>query len=122
MAQGGRMITIYGIANCDKCRRACRWLAAQKLAWQFHDFKRAGVPQDELARWLAAEPQLVNRRGTTWRRLTAAQQALLEDDASAPKAQALLCAQASLLKRPIVAKDGQLWFGWDEQVQAALLA
>ena len=115
------MITIYGIANCDKCRRACRWLEAQNLTWQFHDFKRAGVPAEALARWLAAEPELVNRRGTAWRRLTAAQQELLED-VNAPKAQALLCAQASLLKRPIVAKGKNLWFGWDERVQAALLA
>lgn len=113
-------ITVYGIKNCDTCRRACRWLEAQNLAWQFHDFKRAGVPMEELTRWLRAEPALVNRRGTTWRRLTPAQQKLLED-VHAPVARALMAAESSLLKRPIVAREQDLWFGWSADIAAALL-
>jgi len=112
-------IVLYGIPNCDTCRRARRWLDEQKLAWRFHDFKRSGVPPQALERWLAAEPALVNRRGTSWRALSAEEQAVLED-ARQPAARALIAAHASLIKRPIIAHGEALLFGWTDEVRAAL--
>jgi len=93
-------ITLYGIPNCDTVKRARAWLTEQGLAHQFHDFKEAGVPPDRLDAWLAGPgwQTLLNRQGTTWRKLDAATQAAVVDAASA---RALLIAHSSLIKRPV---------------------
>ena len=94
-------IILYGIPNCDTVKKARTWLAGQSLAYQFHDFKKQGVPADLLPAWQKAagwEP-LVNRKGTTWRKLDAASQASVTD---ADSARALMLAQASVIKRPVV--------------------
>ncbi len=115
------MITVYGIANCDTVKKARAWLTDQGLAHQFHDFKKSGVPPERLARWADALgwERLLNRQGTTWRKLDAATQARATDSASA---QALMGEQPSLIKRPVVewpdgvsvgfkAEDWQAWAG-----------
>lgn len=94
-------ITVFGIPNCDTVKKARQWLADHGLDYQFHDFKKQGVPSDLLPVWQKAagwEP-LVNRKGTTWRTLDAATQAGVADAASA---RALMLAQASVIKRPVV--------------------
>ncbi len=94
-------ITLYGIPNCDTVKKARTWFTGQGLAFVFHDFKKQGVPADRLPGWLAAvgRDKLVNRQGTTWRKLDANTQAAVTDDASAG---ALLQAQPSVVKRPVV--------------------
>ncbi|WP_137891317.1 arsenate reductase [Ramlibacter sp. 2FC] len=94
-------ITLYGIANCDTVKKARAWLAGQGMAYQFHDFKKQGVPEDRLQAWLAAAgwDKLLNRQGTTWRKLAPEVQAGVSDAASAG---ALLRAQSSAIKRPVV--------------------
>ena len=96
------MITLYGIPNCDTVKRARAWLDDHALAYRFHDFKKDGVPESELDRWLRAPgwETVVNRRGTTWRRLDDATRAAVVDAASA---RAVLLANPSLIKRPVVA-------------------
>lgn len=98
-------ITLYGIANCDTVKKARAWLAARELPHIFHDYKKHGVPAAQLQRWLAAlGPQrLLNRRGTTWRRLDAAAQARADDPAQLA---ALLCEQPSLIRRPVAEWEG----------------
>ena len=94
-------ITVFGIPNCDTVKKARQWLADHGLNYQFHDFKKQGVPAELLPAWQKAagwEP-LVNRKGTTWRKLDTATQASVTDAASA---QALMLAQASVIKRPVV--------------------
>ncbi|MDM0011710.1 ArsC family reductase [Variovorax sp. J22P168] len=93
--------TLYGIPNCDTVKRARTWLDAHGVAYTFHDFKKAGVPEAELDRWLQAPgwEALVNRRGTTWRRLDDATRASVVDAASA---RAVLLENPSLIKRPVV--------------------
>ena len=94
-------ITVFGIPNCDTVKKARQWLADLGQDYQFHDFKKQGVPSDLLPVWQKAagwEP-LVNRKGTTWRKLDAATQAGVIDAASA---RALMLAQASVIKRPVV--------------------
>lgn len=95
------MTTLYGITNCDTVKRARAWLDDHGVAYSFHDFKKSGVPEAELDRWLAAPgwEALVNRRGTTWRRLDDATRASVVDTASA---RAALLANPSLIKRPVV--------------------
>ena len=95
------MITVYGIPNCDTVKKARAWLAAQGTECVFHDFKKQGVPADRLDAWLLALgwEALVNRKGTTWRKLDAATQISISDAASA---RALILAQPSVIKRPVV--------------------
>lgn len=107
------MTILYGIPNCDTVKRARAWLAAHGVACAFHDFKKAGVPADRLAAWVAAAgwERVLNRKGNTWRQLDAAQQASVTDAASA---QALMREQASLIKRPVVEwDDGRITVGFD---------
>ena len=107
------MTTLYGIPNCDTVKRARDWLAARGVAYEFHDFKKAGVPADRLAAWVAAAgwERVLNRKGTTWRKLSPAQQAAVVDAASA---QALMREQASGIKRPVVEwDDGGISVGFD---------
>ena len=106
-------ITLYGIPNCDTVKKARAWLDGQGVAYQFHDFKKAGVPQAGLQRWLAAAgwQTLLNRKGTTWRKLDEAAQAAAADEAGAA---ALMKAQPSVIKRPVVEwADGAVTVGFD---------
>lgn len=95
------MIILYGIPNCDTVKKARAWLGDQGVDYQFHDFKKSGVPADQLARWTEAAgwEKVLNRKGTTWRKLDAAEQAGVHDSASA---QALMLANPSVIKRPVV--------------------
>jgi Spx/MgsR family transcriptional regulator len=105
--------TLYGIPNCDTVKRARAWLAEQGTAYTFHDFKKAGVPEDRLDAWLrsAGWQTLVNRSGTTWRKLPDDERAAVTDSASA---RALMLRQASVIKRPVVEwADGRITVGFD---------
>ncbi|MDN3920256.1 ArsC family reductase [Roseateles violae] len=95
------MITVYGIPNCDTVKRARGWFAEQGLDYRFHDYKKDGVPAERLQRWMAelGWEKVLNRAGTTWRRLDDATKAQVVDAASAA---ALMQAQASVIKRPLV--------------------
>lgn len=95
-------ITLYGIPNCDTVKKSRAWFTEQGLDYAFHDFKKQGVPADQLPGWMAAVgwQKLVNRQGTTWRKLDAGTQTAVQDEASAS---ALVQAQPSVIKRPVVA-------------------
>ncbi len=114
--------TLYGIPNCDTVKRARAWLTEQGVAHSFHDFKKQGVPEDALQRWLleAGWETLLNRKGSTWRQLPPAEQAAVVDAASA----AVLMRRApSVIKRPVVAwADGRLTVGFDAAAWGAATA
>jgi arsenate reductase (glutaredoxin) len=95
------MITLFGISNCDTVKKARAWLTEHGVDYQFHDFKKQGVPPERLDTWLAAVgwEKLLNRQGTTWRKLDAATQATAIDAESAAN---LLILNVSLIKRPVV--------------------
>ncbi len=106
-------LLVYGIANCDTVKRARAWLTVQGADAAFHDFKKAGLPPDALDRWLADAgwERLLNRKGTTWRKLDADRQAAVVD---APSARALMLDQPSVIKRPVVQwPDGAITVGFD---------
>jgi len=92
---------VYGIPNCDTVKKARAWLAAQGVAYEFHDFKKEGVPPAHLDRWVEelGWEKLVNRSGTTWRKLDPKQQALVTDATSAKR---LMLENVSVVKRPVV--------------------
>jgi Spx/MgsR family transcriptional regulator len=105
--------TLYGIPNCDTVKKARAWLAGAGLDYRFHDFKKQGVPPDRLDGWLraAGADKLLNRQGTTWRKLAPAEQARAGD---AQGARALMLEQPSVIKRPVVEwPDGTVTVGFD---------
>jgi Spx/MgsR family transcriptional regulator len=112
------MITLYGIPNCDTVKKARAWLTAQGLTYEFHDFKKAGVPADQLAAWESelGWQKLLNRQGTTWRKLDPQEQASAVDAASA---QALMRAHPSLIKRPVVVWGSRTTVGFESAVWTA---
>ena len=114
------MITLYGIPNCDTVKRARAWLDGQGLAYQFHDYKKQGVPAECLPQWMAqlGWDKLLNRAGTTWRKLDDATKAATCDEATAA---ALMQAQPSIIKRPVVDwGNGRLSLGFSPELFAAM--
>ena len=106
-------ITLYGIPNCDTVKRARAWLAEHGREVSFHDFKKAGVPADHLDAWVAAEgwERVLNRQGTTWRKLDDDLKAGVVD---ATSAQRVMREQPSVIKRPVVEwADGAITVGFD---------
>ena len=107
------MITIYGIPNCDSVKKARAWLKERGFTHSFHDFKKQGVPAEQLPKWVSAVgwDKLINRQGTTWRKLDAALQA----SAATPQgALALVLANPSVMKRPVVEwPQGDVTVGFD---------
>lgn len=114
-------ITVFGIPNCDTVKKARLWLQNQGLAYQFHDLKKDGVPPEALTRWMQALgwEVLLNRKGTTWRKLEEALQASVCDAASAA---ALMRAHVSVIKRPVVQwPDDRITVGFTPERFASLL-
>jgi arsenate reductase (glutaredoxin) len=95
-------LIVYGIPNCDSVKKARTWLSDHGLIATFHDFKKQGVPASELDVWITAcgWEAVLNRKGTTWRKLDAAVQAGVTDAASA---KAVMLEHASTIKRPVIA-------------------
>lgn len=113
------MIALYGIPNCDTVKKARTWLDANGIAYAFHDYKKEGEDPARLAKWADAvgwEP-LLNRAGTTFRKLDEADRA----DLDAAKAVVLMAAHPSLIKRPVVEYRGGLLVGFKPDVWAAAL-
>lgn len=113
--------TLFGIPNCDTVKKARAWMDTNGVTYRFHDFKRDGVPDAALVRWLkqAGRDTLVNRKGTMWRKLSDAQRDGVVDDTSAAR---LLTEQPSVIKRPVVEwADGRLTVGFDEAAWGSAL-
>ena len=104
------MLTVYGIKQCDTCRKALKWLAAEGIGHQFHDFRSDGLHVDLLRGWLESSfaDKLVNRRSTTWRQLTEAQRQSKGDDLLD-----LLMEHPTLIKRPVFVTDRIAVVGFD---------
>ena len=114
-------ITVYGIPNCDSVKKARVWLTDHGIDYVFHDFKKQGVPPESLDLWLKHLDWevLVNRKGTTWRKLDADLQASVIDKESARK---LMLTHASIIKRPVVEHLGGLLVGFDPAEWTAALS
>ncbi len=113
-------VTIYGIKNCDTMKKARLWLDSHGVAYGFHDYKASGVARSNLERWVAALgwEAVLNRSGTTFRALPDAQKTNLDAD----KAVALMLAQPSMIKRPMLDINGKLLAGFKPELyQAAFI-
>ena len=107
-------VTVYGIPNCDSVKKARVWLDEHGVAYRFHDVRKDGIEQTQIARWMdEVGDVVVNRRGTTWRQLSDSDKARAEGDAAA-----LLAENPAMIKRPVIEHDGPLLVGYDASAYA----
>lgn len=113
-------VTIYGIKNCDTMKKARAWLDANGVAYQFHDYKASGIAPEKLAQWAGKVgwEVLLNRAGTTFRALPEADKAGIDQ----AKAIALMVAQPSMIKRPVLERGDALLVGFKPDQYAAAFA
>ena len=112
------MTTLYGIRNCDTMRKARRWLDAQGVEYAFHDVRSDGLDRATLQAWITALgwEQLLNRRGTTWRRLPETDRAGIDRKAAA----AIMLEHPAIIKRPVLEHDGRLHLGFSTDSYSAI--
>ncbi|MET0279848.1 MAG: ArsC family reductase [Steroidobacteraceae bacterium] len=120
MARHAGAVTIYGIANCDTMKKARSWLELHAIEASFHDYRKTGIDHATLARWCRelGWEKVLNRSGTTFRRLSDTERAGLD----APRAIGLMLAQPALIKRPVLDIDGRLLVGFKSEAYAAAFA
>jgi len=113
------MITLYGIRNCDTTRKARRWLAEHGIEYRFHDFRGDGISEAMLAPWIGelGWEQLLNRRGTTWRRLPEAERNSINWDS----AMRIMLAQPAIIRRPVLDTGKTLHIGFSDEAYTTLL-
>jgi arsenate reductase len=107
-------VTIYGIKNCDTMKKARGWLDGHGVAYGFHDYKTEGIARDTLKRWAdeLGWETLLNRVGTTFRKLPDSDKEGLNER----KALALMLAQPSMIKRPVLDLGGKLLVGFKPEI------
>jgi Spx/MgsR family transcriptional regulator len=111
---------LYGIPNCNSVKKARTWLEEHQIDYIFHDFKKNGVNQSILDSWLsqASWEKLINRAGMTWRKLDDETKNSIVDNSSASR---LMLDRTSVIKRPILEKDGKLLaLGFKEEIYKEL--
>ena len=106
--------TIYGIKNCDTMKKARAWLDKHRVAYDFHDYKSEGIDRKRLEGWAkeVGWETLLNRAGTTFRKLPDADR----ENMTAKKAVALMLAQPSMIKRPVLDHGGHLVVGFKPEI------
>lgn len=109
---------LFGIENCDQCRKARQWLRGREVSVQFHDLRRDGLTVQMLERWLTRVPwdSLLNRRGQSWRKIDESQRRAVVDRDSLIE---LLLAQPLLVKRPVLEASDRLLIGFSEAAYAS---
>lgn len=113
------MIKLYGIPNCDTIKKARKWLEENGVDYEFHNYKKDGVPEKELRTWVkqAGWETLLNRRGTTWRKLDESVRENI-DEASAI---GIMLENASIIKRPVLTNGKSLLIGFKADEYSATL-
>jgi Spx/MgsR family transcriptional regulator len=109
-------VELYGLPQCDTCKKARRWLDAHKVAYRFTDYREQPIAPASLKAWagVLGWEKLVNRASTTWRSLGDAQKAASTD----AQWLALIKEHPALVKRPVAVKDGEVGVGFSEQAFA----
>lgn len=107
------MVNIYGIKNCNTMKSAMKWLEDNSVEFHFHDYKKIGIDQDTLVQWLTKTPwdELINQRGTTWRKLPEDSKVDIDNN----KAISLMIVNTSLIKRPVLIVNSELYLGFKDE-------
>ena len=113
-------LTVYGLKNCDTCRKARGWLDGKSIAHEFLDVRADGIAKSDVARWVKAKglETVLNKRGTTWRGLADKDR----DGVDEARAVALMVEHPALIKRPVFESGGQVVIGFGAAEQKALSA
>ncbi|MCW8334280.1 ArsC family reductase [Vibrio sp. SCSIO 43135] len=103
-------ITMYGIPNCDTIKKAKKWLEAESVSYEFHDYRKQGIDTDMVTQFCQqlGWENVLNKRGTTYRQLTQEQ----KDSLNEQNAIALLVEQPAMIKRPILLVNNQYHLGF----------
>ena len=115
------MLTIYGIPNCDTMKKATTWLKAHNQPFEFHDYKTQGIKADRLKSWFGQVEmdKIFNKRSTTWKELPPEIQASVTSKETAIP---VLQEYTSIIKRPVLEKDGKVFcVGFDEKEYGKLI-
>lgn len=104
------MITVYGIKNCDTIKKARKWLAENNIEYRFHDLRADGIDSGSIEHWIeqAGWETVLNRRGTTWRKLDTS----IQESTSRDNVGALLLEHPAMIKRPVLDVDGSITIGF----------
>jgi arsenate reductase len=113
------MITIYGIPNCDTMKKARKWLETHDAAYEFHDYRKLGVPENKLKQWVsqAGWETVLNKRGTTWRKLDEK----IKNNIDQASAITIMLDNPSIIKRPVLESGKTLLIGFRESEYQQLL-
>ena len=108
------MIKLYGIKNCDTVKKAINWLTDNNVKYQFHDYKKEGVDKKKLQQFIQefGLEKIINRKGTTWHKLSVDEQSKINNQESAIK---LMVENTSIIKRPIIDLGSKCLVGFDEE-------
>ncbi len=100
----GKMITVYGIPNCDTIKKTLTWLKANGIPFRFHDYRKDGITADRIGEWLKSQPleKVLNKASTTWKGLTEEEKESAQQQAGAV---AIMVQQPSMIKRPLIEDD-----------------
>ena len=114
------MLKMYGLKNCDTCRKAMKWLDSEGISYTFVDVRKDGITEADVAGWAnsVGTDSLLNRRGTTWRGLDDTDKAKGDGDGAVP----LMAAHPALIKRPVFDKAGEIRVGFKDAEQSWLKA
>ena len=112
------MIVVFGLTNCDSCRKALTWLKNQKIEYHFMDYRKDKLEESKLSNWIndVGWENILNRRSSTWRDLSSEKQG----DLTADSAKVLMLEFPSLIKRPIIETGGRILIGFKEEQKAKL--
>lgn len=112
------LITLYGLKNCDTCRKALKWLAAKGIDHRFHDIRADGIEGQRIEAWVNALglDSVLNRRSTTWRQIPEAERA----DLDTVRAVTLMTTHPTLIKRPVIETGSATLVGFTKDTEAAL--
>ena len=113
------MITMYGISNCDTIKKAKKWLEENKVEYLFHDYKKLGIEKEKLEIWCneLGYENVINRRGTTWRKLPETDRENLDQESAIT----IMLAQPSIIKRPVLENDKKLLLGFSPESYKTLI-
>jgi len=113
------MTTLYGIPNCDTIKKARKWLDDKNIAYEFHDYKKAGIDRKTLQNWCKefGYETLINKRGTTWRKL----EDQLKNNINETSAIKIMQENTSVIKRPVLISDHTKIVGFNEADYKSLL-
>lgn len=113
------MITLFGIKNCDTMKKAFRWLNDHHIEYAFHDYKKAGLDEATAKAWVETLgwENIINKRGTTWRKLDEETKDTLNNDSAVH----IMMAQPSVIKRPLLMVEDTIYLGFNAEDYAQKL-